>query len=81
MSWLKNHSDSEKFASLADSAIKNGNISEAEKMFKQAGESEEKALSFIDLSKKRTLGITAVSSAALYFKGKDFVKAEHIAHN
>ena len=81
MSWLKNHSDSEKFASLADSALKNGNISEAEKMFKQAAESEEKALSFINLSKKRTLGITAVSTAALYFKGKDFVKAEHIAHN
>lgn len=81
MSWLENHSDSEKFASLADSALKNGNISEAEKMFRQAAESEEKALSFIDLSKKRTLGITAVSTAALYFKGKDFVKAEHIAHN
>lgn len=81
MSWLENHSDSEKFASLADSALKNGNISEAEKMFKQAAESEEKALSFVDLSKKRTLGITAVSTAALYFKGKDFVKAEHIAYN
>jgi len=81
MSWLKNHSDSEKFASLADSALKNGNISEAGKMFKQAAESEEKALSFINLSKKRTLGITVVSTAALYFKGKDFVKAEHIAHN
>ena len=80
MSWLKNHSDSEKLASLAYLALKNGKVSKAEKMFKQAAEFEEKALSFIDPSKKRTLGITAVSTVALYFKGKNFVKAEHISH-
>jgi len=80
MSWLKNHTDSEKFASLADSALKEGNVNEAENMYKRAAESEEKALSFIDPSKKRTLGITTVSTVALYFKGKDFIKAEHIAH-
>ena len=81
MTWLKNHTDSEKLASIADSALKDGKVSEAEKLFKQAAEFEEKALSFIDRTKKRTLGITAVSTAALYFKGKDFVKAENIAHS
>jgi hypothetical protein len=81
MSWLKYQSDSEKYASLADFALKNGDISEAEINFKQAAESEEKALSFVDISKQRTLGITAVSTAALYYKGKDFTKAEHVAHS
>lgn len=81
MSWIKYHSESENYANLADFASKNGDIGEAELNFKQAAELEEKALSFVDISKKRTLGITAVSAAALYYKGKDFKKSEQMAHS
>lgn len=81
MSWLAYHSDSEKFASLADAALKEGNPIDAEKKYKQAAELEEQALSFLDLSKRRTLGITVVSTAALYFKGKEFENAERVAHS
>ena len=56
MSWLAYHSASEKFASLADAALKKGNPIDAEKKYKQAAELEEQALSFLDLSKRRTLG-------------------------
>jgi tetratricopeptide (TPR) repeat protein len=80
MSWLEYHSDSEKFASLADSALKKGDIGEAVKYYKEAAKAEEQAISFLDLSKKRTLGITVISTAALYFKGKEFEKAELIVH-
>lgn len=80
MSWLEYHSNSEKFASLADSALKKGDIGEAEKYYREAAKAEEQAISFVDLSKKRTLCITVVSTAALYFKGKEFEKAELVAH-
>jgi hypothetical protein len=39
-----------------------------------------RALSELDSSKKRTLGITAVSAVSLYFKAKEFEKAELISH-
>lgn len=80
MSWLEYHSNSEKFASLADSALKKGDNGEAEKYYREAAKAEEQAISFVDLSKKRTLCITVVSTAALYFKGKEFEKAELVAH-
>lgn len=80
MSWLEYHSKSEEFASLADSALKKGDIGEAEKYYKEAAKAEEQAILYVDPSKKRTLYITVVSTAALYFKGKEFEKAELIAH-
>ncbi len=81
MTWLEHHLNSEKFAGLADSAMKNGDIDKAVHLYKEAAKAEEQAVSFLDLSKKKTVGITIVSAAALYFKGKEFQKAEHIAYN
>lgn len=40
MSWLEYHSNSEKFASLADSALKKGDIGEAEKYYREAAKAE-----------------------------------------
>jgi len=80
MSWLNYHSQSEQYVSLADAALKKGYIEEAEKYFIEAAKSEEQAISFIDQSKKRTLGITVVSTVALYFKGKELEKAKLVAH-
>ena len=81
MSWLKNHSESENLASLADFAFKNGDFENAIDLYNRAAEYEEKAISYLDDKKKRTMGITAVSIAALYYKGKNIHKAERAAYN
>jgi len=80
MNWAKYHSESEELASQAEAALKHGKLEEAERFYNLAAEAEARALSVLDHTKKRTLGITAVSAASLYLKGKDFRKAEQIAY-
>lgn len=80
MNWAKYHSESEELASQAEAALKHGKLEEAERFYNLAAEAEAHALSVLDHTKKRTLGITAVSAVSLYFKGKDFRKAEQIAY-
>lgn len=80
MSWSESHSQSEQYVNLADKALKDGHISEANILYNEAAQFEEQAISFIDLSKKKTLGVTVVSAVALYFKGNEFEKAESVSH-
>ena len=80
MNWAKYHSESEELASQAEAALKHGKLEEAKRFYNLAAEAEARALSVLDHTKKRTLGITAVSAASLYLKGKDFRKAEQIAY-
>lgn len=76
MTWLKYHSKSEEYASQAEVAFRRGDLSLSTKYYQLAAKEEEIALSKLDPSKKRTLGITAVSAASLWFKGGDFKKTE-----
>ncbi len=80
MSWVEHHSKSEKFASEAQAARKQGDINKALDYYNLAAKEEELALSLLDITKTRTLGITVISAASLYFKAEDFQKAEKIAH-
>ena len=80
MNWTKYHSESQKLASQAEAALKHGNSEEAGKLYKLAADAEARALSALDRTKKRTLGVTTISTASLYFKAKDFRKAEQVAH-
>lgn len=80
MSWAIHHSKGEGIASEAEAALKRGEIERAISLYKSAAEEETKALSALDLAKKRTLGITAVSAASLYYKGKEVNKAEQVAY-
>jgi hypothetical protein len=80
MSWVDHHSKSEKLASEAQSARKQGDMDKALDYYNLAAKEEELALSSLDITKKRTLGITVISAASLYFKGEEFQKAEKIAH-
>ncbi|MCK4403822.1 MAG: hypothetical protein KAW02_01905 [candidate division Zixibacteria bacterium] len=80
MNWTKYHSESEKLASQAEAALKDGKLEEAERLYQLAADAEARALSVLDQTKKRTFGITAVSAASLYFKGKDFGNAEQTAY-
>lgn len=73
------HQRSEAFASQASLARRAGQLDEAATLFSKAAEAEEQALRELDPSKARTLGITAVSAASLWFKAREYRRAEHLA--
>ena len=79
MTWVKHHKVSEQFASQAQVAVWEGRHTEALPLYALAADAENKALTDLDTSKARTIGITAVSAAALYYKAEDFTRAEEIA--
>lgn len=81
MSWITYHSQSEEYAIQAESALKKADKSGAEALYRLAAEAEEKALSALDASKTRTIGITAVSATSLWFKANEFQLAERLACN
>jgi hypothetical protein len=78
--WLAKHRQSEALAAQAHDYVRQGLALQAEEAFKQAAEAEETALSLLDDSKPRTLGITAVSAVSLWFKGREFERASLVAH-
>lgn len=80
MSWVEYHSQSEEHAAKAEEALKEGRIPEATELYAKAAEWEAKAAEQLDDTKKRTLGISCVSSVALWFKAHEFKKAELEAH-
>ena len=80
MSWATHHSQSEKSASQAEAAFKKGDKARAMDFYRLSAEAEERALNELDPGKTRTLGITAVSAASLWFKAKEFKHAEQIAY-
>ncbi len=80
MSWIEHHSKSEWFASEAQLALKSGDISKAEEYYNLAAQEETKALESLDKSKLRTLGITVVSAASLWFKAKQYQQLDRLAH-
>lgn len=79
MSWLKHHSNSEEFASQAEALLKKDDVDDALILYRHAAESEALAIEKLDHSKKRTLGITVVSAASLWFKAKELRQAERMA--
>lgn len=74
------HTESEHYASQAEVALREGNSDRAIELYALAAAAEVRALNDLDESKKRTLGITAVSAASLWFKAKEFRRAESLAY-
>ena len=79
MSWTIHHSKSEEYASQAEAALKQGDAERAAKLYQSAAEEEETALTKLDTSKVRTLGITTISAASLWYKAHNFRQAERVA--
>jgi hypothetical protein len=79
VTWLSWHSKSEALASEAHVKLRYGDRMAALQLFLEAAQAETEALKILDKSKTRTLGITAVSAVALWFKGGDQVAAERLA--
>lgn len=80
MTWLDHHSVSERFAADAALAARGGDLTKAGSLYRQAAEEEVRALEAVDPSKTRTLGITAVSATALWFKAGEHGNAEQLAY-
>ncbi|MBO1056393.1 MAG: hypothetical protein HEQ27_07640 [Dolichospermum sp. JUN01] len=80
MSWLEHHTRSEKYASQAEDLGRRGEFNRAAELYCLAADAEVCALEDLAHNKTRTIGITAVSSASLYFKAREFKQAKRIAH-
>jgi hypothetical protein len=80
MSWLAHHIQSEGYASKAEELRRQHERSRAAEFYRLSAEAEVNALNNLDPSKTRTIGITAVSAASLYFKAQEFLQARKIAH-
>src|SRR5258708_2043039 len=79
MPWSEKHAESERLASAAETAMRGGHTDEARRLFRTAGEAERAAFGFLDATKERTRGITAVSTVSLLYKAKDLVSARQFA--
>jgi len=79
MSWIIHHSKSEEYSSQAEAALKQGDAESATKLYQRAAEEETTSLTKLDTSKVRTLGITTVSAASLWFKAHNLRQAERVA--
>ena len=80
MSWSQHHTKSENYVRQAECFANKGEREEAIGLYKLAAEEEMQALNQVELHKRRTLGITAVSAVSLYYKAGEFRKAEQIAY-
>ncbi len=76
MTWLDAHQLSERLASDAADMRSSGRYADSVALYLQAADFELQALSQIDPAATRTLGIIAVSAAALLFKADAFYRAE-----
>ena len=79
MSWLEHHRASERLASEAEVASRNDQRESARGLYLRAAQAEAQAIEALDPSKARTLGISAVSAASLYFKATKCDEAESLA--
>ena len=79
MSWIEHHEVSERLASDAQAALRQGRKQDAFDLYARAADAEVRALADLDVSKTRTLGISAVSVASLHYKAKQFAQAEEVA--
>ena len=79
MNWIGYHRLSEQCASAAEACLREGKAEEARRHYAQSAEAEERALGELDPSKTKTYGITAVSTASLYFKARRLADAERVA--
>lgn len=80
MTWSKWHAESERLASEAEFEFRRKEVAAARNLYGKAAEAENLALLEVDPTKTRTLGITAVSAASLWFKAGALKKAAQLSY-
>jgi hypothetical protein len=81
MTWAEWHSRSEVKAAEAELARRAGRFDDATVLYEEAARAEMQALTHLSRDKFKTLGITAVSAVALFYKGRAIAEAERLAHH
>ncbi len=71
MNWAMHHTRSEEYASQAEVFNRQQEANRAAEFYRLAAEAEMNALESLALDKTRTIGITAVSAASLYYKAHE----------
>ena len=79
MSWIEHHERSERLASQAEIAAREGRRDEAQALYARAADAEENAIADLDPLKARTLGVSAVSAVSLHYKANRLARAESVA--
>ena len=80
MSWNEHHSRSERLAADAAVALKAARRDDGERLYAEAAAAEVAALAAVSPGKPKTLGITAVSAVALWYKARRFEEADATAY-
>ena len=80
MTWAERHHESERLAAQAEAAARGSDAPLAKSLYVQAADAEEAALTALDRSKTRTLGICAVSAVSLRYKAGQYQLAEVTAY-
>lgn len=80
MSWALHHSQSESLAAAAHEARAVADAKRAAELFEQAARAEENAFDALGPDKPRTMGIMAISAAALWYKAGKLNFAAQLAH-
>ena len=80
MSWLEHHTASEQLAAEAEIAAREGDSSRSKVLYARAADAERLACEAVEPSKSRTLGVSAVSAASLFFKAAKLSDAESLAY-
>jgi hypothetical protein len=80
MSWAQWHKQSEQLASRAELAARQNDLPLAHRLYQEAARAENQARQALDPKKTRTLGITAVSAVALWFKARQWKEAEQLSY-
>lgn len=80
MNWSTYHTQSEQLASLAEEETRRRRFDSAVEFYRAAAEHEQHAFDYLDESKVRTRGITAVSAVSLWFKAREFHRAKNLAY-
>lgn len=78
--WASHHQVSENHAIQAELHMKHGNLAQARQHYAQAAAAEQLALDALDPAKRRTLSITTVSAAALWYKAAEYQNALQVAY-
>ena len=80
MSWADHHAMSERLAADAEAASLRGKLAQARHLYEEAAREEILAFQRLEPTKERTRGIMAVSATSLFYKARDLVGAEGLAH-
>ena len=79
MSWIEHQRVSERLASEAQAALRDGDSKRARALYARAADAEHDAVADLDSAKTRTFAISWVSVASLYYKAGMVERAEQVA--